>query len=201
MKNELATTAGALFLLSALFAGSAWSQNAGFYAGAALGQVQHKDTCEDANISCDDKDTAWKILAGYQFNRHLAVEAGYADLGKSSASGVVSGVTASASFEVTAWELVGIGSFPVMDRLSLYGKLGVYRAETEARGTASVPGITATTNEKDTNSDVTFGFGARYDITRNLGVRAEWQRYRKVGGDDTGEADIDLFSLGLMYRF
>ena len=33
-------------------------------------------------VSCDSKDTAWKFFGGYQFNRNLAAELGYTDLGK-----------------------------------------------------------------------------------------------------------------------
>ena len=34
-----------------------------------------------------------------------------------------------------------------------------------------------------------------------LGVRAEWQRYANVGGASTGEDDLDVFSLGVLFRF
>ena len=53
-----------------LLASNAWSQDAGFYIGASIGQSKAKDFCDDSGgFSCDDKDTTWKILAGYQFSR------------------------------------------------------------------------------------------------------------------------------------
>lgn len=180
----------------------AGAQEAGVYVGAAFGQAKHKDACEGADISCDEKDSAWKVFGGYQFNRYIAAELGYADLGQSKATGTVGPVTVDAAFEVTAWELVAVGSFPVMERLSLFGKFGLYRADVELSGSGRIgAGAPIPFSEDDSNNDITFGFGARFDLTRNIGVRAEWQRYKSVGGDDTGEVDIDLISAALIWRF
>jgi len=188
--------------LAILIATPAWSQDAGFYLGASIGQSRAKDFCDDSGgFSCDDKDTAWKLLGGYQFNRHLAVEAGYTDLGEVGVSGVLSGVSVRGTVEVTAFELMGVGSIPLMDRFSLYGKLGLYHAETKQNVTGSLGTVTVTDNDKEKNTDLTFAFGARFDITRNLGVRAEWQRYLDVGGGEIGEDDVDVLSVGLLFRF
>ena len=195
-------TAVAAAALAMLIATPAWSQDAGFYLGASIGQSQAKDFCDDSGgFSCDDKDTAWKLFGGYQFNRHLAVEAGYTDLGEVGLSGAVGGVSVRGTIEVTAFELMGVGSIPVMDRFSLYGKLGLYHAETKRNITGTLGPITSTDNDKETNTDLTFAFGARFDITRNLGLRAEWQRYLDVGGGEIGEDDVDVLSVGMLWRF
>ena len=96
---------------------------------------------------------------------------------------------------------MGVGSIPVMDRFSLYGKLGLYHAETKRNITGTLGPITSTDNDKETNTDLTFAFGARFDITRNLGLRAEWQRYLDVGGGEIGEDDVDVLSVGVLWRF
>jgi OOP family OmpA-OmpF porin len=192
-KSKLAATLGSFAVFMTLPAGPAWSQEAGVYVGAALGKAEYRNACEGVTVSCDHKDNAGKIFAGYQFGRYFAAEIAYNDLGEASAGG--------AAAEFVAWELVGVGSIPLIERLSVYGKLGFYRAETTINGPAAVPGFTPTPPAGDRNSDVTFGFGARYGITGNLSVRAEWQRYVAVGGPDVGDTDIDVFGVGLMYRF
>jgi OmpA-OmpF porin, OOP family len=168
------------------------TQDRGWYAGVSMGQSEIKDGCTGVapGISCDDKDTAWKIFGGYQLNRNFSAELGYSNLGeaKASAGGV------NASVEATAWDLVGVGSFPVTNQFSVYGKLGVYRAETEGRSNVGV-------SADETNSGLTYGFGVRYDFTRNLGVRAEWQRYGDVGGGSIGESDVDIMSIGVIWKF
>jgi hypothetical protein len=83
--------------------------------------------------------------------------------------------------------------FPVVDRFSAYGKLGLYRGETEDN-TNFGP------SAKETNTDITFGFGARYDFGK-LGVFGQWQRYADIGGGDIGESDVDVISLGLLIKF
>src|SRR2546430_13640819 len=79
----------------------------GWYAGITLGQSEVKDV-DCAGASCDKKDTAFRILGGYQINRNFAAELGYHDLGKVtlSAPGV------SANIKSNVWELVGIGAYP-----------------------------------------------------------------------------------------
>jgi len=155
------------------------------YIGGSVGQAEFKDACVGV-AGCDDKDTAWRLLGGYQINRNFAAEVGYHHFGKASAPGV--------AIKGDAWELVGLGMFPVMNAFSIYGKLGVYRGELEGEGAAA--GI------KETNTDLTYGLGAQFDISRNLGVRAEWQRYPDMGGGAFGgESDVDVLSVGVIWRF
>ena len=99
-------------------------------------------------ISCDDKDTAWRILGGYQINRNFAVELGYHQLGDASASFPGGQV----DFEATAIELVGLGILPLANNFALYAKAGFYRGETEAKGNALGP-----VDVSETNTDLTFG--------------------------------------------
>jgi OOP family OmpA-OmpF porin len=106
---------------------------------------------------------------------------------------------ASVKFESTLFELVAVGSLPLADRFSIYGKIGLYRADTDAD--VSVSGLGISTTESDSNSDLTFGVGVRYDFTRNFGVRGEWQRYSDVSAGDFGESDADVISIGIVWKF
>jgi OmpA-OmpF porin, OOP family len=190
-----------LGLASAMaFTGPALAQETGFYLGGALGQSSFDVDCTGAT-SCDDKDSSWKIFGGYQFNKHFALEFGYADLGETTASVSVPPFTVNLALEATVWDLVAVGSLPIADRFSILGKIGLYRADTEINGT--VPGL-GSDSESASNTDLTFGIGARYDFTRNLGVRLEWQRYQDVGGEFfgvTAESDVDVMSAAVIWKF
>lgn len=182
-------------MTAALVALPAAAQESGWYAGLSVGSSKAGDTCSnvDASVSCDDKTTAVKLIGGYQVNRNFAVELGFTpQLAKASAS--EPGVTE--QIKSSAFEAVLVPSLPIGD-FSLFGKLGIYAAHTE--DTVNFFGTETTTSAS--NSDVTYGVGAGYQFTRSLGARAEWQRYSKVGGGDVGKADIDVVSLGLLYRF
>jgi OOP family OmpA-OmpF porin len=172
------------------------------YVGASAGRADFRRACEGVTVSCDDNDTAARLFVGYQFGRTGALELGYADLGKARASGTVSGAAASAEGKVTAWDAVAVALHPVSERFSLMGKLGFYRAETKVSGSASIAGFSATAADADRNTGLTFGLGGMYDFTRHLAARAEWQRYHRVGGDNTGgRQNIDFFSVGALVKF
>lgn len=199
MKSRAKAVLAVWGLASALaLSAPAAAQDAGFYLGAAIGQTQVDLDCTGAS-TCDDKDSSWKIFAGYQLNRNFALEFGYADLGEASLSGPTPPFgTTSAKIEATAFELVAVGLLPIADRFSIYGKLGLYRADTDAQATVTALG---SASESDSNTDLTFGVGVRYDFTRNLGIRAEWQRYSDVSAGAFGEGDIDVIGIGLLWKF
>ena len=189
-KSALALVGLVAAMAVALPAAAQMGRDSGFYIGGSIGGSKAKDFCSSLGggaTSCDEKDTAWRLLAGYQINRNFAIEAGYHDLGKFSTTGPAADVDAN------AWELVGIGAIPV-GALSFYGKLGVFRGEAKGGGAAA--------GTKETNGAVTFGLGLQYDITRQFGLRGEWQRYPKLGGGNFGgDTDVDVFSLGALFRF
>jgi OOP family OmpA-OmpF porin len=185
---------------AALLALPAAAQTAmsGFYVGAGVGQSKAKDWCALGGFdSCDDKKTAWKIFGGYQFTPNFAVDAGYTKLGKFTAS--FGPETEEA--KVTAWEASLLAGAPLVGGLSIFGRLGVYRASVE-----DVDNLFGTF--KHDNNDFTYGLGLGFDFTRNLGVRAEWQRYNKVGGGETAlgagvgqKSDVDVLGVSALWRF
>ena len=81
-----------------------------------------------------------------------------------------------------------------------FARLGLNHAKAEDTfsGSGRVRALNTNPSKRDTNYK--YGVGLRYAMTDALGVRVEAERYRiddAVG--NTG--DIDLFSLGLVYRF
>jgi OOP family OmpA-OmpF porin len=171
-KKWIAAVLGAAAMT--LSAGALAQQNeTGWYVGGSLGQN---------NDDLDD-EMAWKATIGYNINRTFAVEASYAFLGEASESAF--GVSASA--EATAWEVVGVAKFPVADKFSIYGLLGLAMVEVESE----VEFLGVSDSVKDDNTNLTFGLGVQYDFSPKLGVRAQWQDY-----DDTS-----VISAGIVYKF
>ena len=80
----------------------------------------------------------------------------------------------------------GVASFPVADRFSIYGKLGMARGEFKGGGAS------------DDSIELTYGIGARWDFMPNLGARVEWQQYPDVGD---GASDVSVLSVGVVYKF
>jgi opacity protein-like surface antigen len=73
------------------------------------------------------------------------------------------------------------------------------------KGTIAAPSVSVA----DTDLEWTLGLGGQYNFTKSVGMRVEWERFFNVGsspsnataGQTTGEADIDLISAGLVYKF
>ena len=184
-KNSIAALlAAAGMAVSSASMAQAQSADKGFYAGASFGQSEADGSCP-AGFTCDLKDTDWKIFGGYRIMRHLAVEGWYADHGEITLkTGAVTSTVKSNTFGVAA-----VGILPVGGNFELFGKLGVGYTKVDANATA--PG--ASVGLSDSGSDVLFGVGALFNFTRNLGVRAEYERYN--------DSEINVLSLGVQYRF
>jgi OmpA-OmpF porin, OOP family len=152
----------------------------------------------------DDSSTAWKVFGGYQFTRNWAVELAYTDLGKfSTDANVVGGVgvvaaTEYAEVKPNCWSLSAVGILPLGNNFSLLGKAGVCRWDDRSKAYETVVNTIIPETPSSTGTDLTFGLGAKYDATRNLGVRAEWERFDKVVHD---RSSVDLWSLSLQYHF
>ena len=84
---------------------------------------------------------------------------------------------------------VAIASYPFNDPVSIYGKAGVYDGKLEQPGA------------DERRSRATCGAAVRYGFTPDVAVRAEWQRYEKMGGGPVIESDADVLSVGVLYTF
>jgi OOP family OmpA-OmpF porin len=93
-----------------------------------------------------------------------------------------------------------VGTLPITQRFAVFGRTGLnYAAVRDSfDGRGSVDVLQPRYNEDGVNYKV--GVGLQYDLTEFLRVRGEIERYR-IDDPVEGKADIDLFSLGLVYRF
>jgi hypothetical protein len=44
------------------------------------------------------------------------------------------------------------------------------------------------------------GVGGAWNISNSYSLRLEYQRYLDLGDDDTGEGDVDLIGLSVLFR-
>jgi OmpA-OmpF porin, OOP family len=175
--------------LAAFPAAAQIGQLSGFYAGGSLGASKVKTFCTDPAWfggvgGCDNNGTALRVFGGYQMNRNIAFEIGYHHLGEASVPAT--------DVRFSAFDAVSIFALPFGSGFSVYGKFGFMH------GTAKAP------RGKETNVDITYGAGLQYELWRGFAVRGEWQRYPGFGGPGPvfgADTDVDVFSLGALYRF
>jgi opacity protein-like surface antigen len=166
----------------------------GPYVGGDVGYSQAKKGClgvlSGGGRSCDDNDIAFGVFAGYRLLRNLAAEIAYRDLGKVTATGPGSTET----IHGTVFDATALGILPIDERVAAYLRFGAYHATLDA----SARGVDAITN-----GNITYGAGIEWDVFRNIGVRLDWQRYRRVGSENGfyGVNNYDVASLGAFWRF
>jgi len=163
------------------------------FVGVSAGQATHDMACP-AGSTCDDTDTAWKIYGGLEVNEFIAMEVGYADLGEVKVGGTPSGTA-----EVNGMTIQLIGTYAINPSFSLIGRGGMNILNLEKNGTIAG---TPTRNVGDTDVAWSLGLGGQYNLNKSVGLRVEWERYFEVGDPDTtGEADVDLISAGVVFKF
>lgn len=166
------------------------------YLGASLGQSNADISCP-AGTSCDDSDTAGKVYGGLEVNEYISMEAGYVDLGKVGYTGAKTG-----SRETKGMLLQLVGTYALNPSFTLIGRGGMNILATDVNGTiAGTPYLSAS----DTDVVWSFGLGGQYNFTQSMGLRVEWERYSKTGSradnGGTGQANVDLLSAGVVYKF
>lgn len=186
--------AAALLGLGAAIAFSQASAQ-GFYMGASFG----KTDADSANAvpdlitsgSVDGTDSGIKLFGGIAFSKNVALEMAYVDLGKLTYSGTYGFVPVTGgTLETSGFNFAFVGTIPLNPSFSIFGKLGMFMWEAEARDvTGGIP-FWQTIDDVD----ISYGFGAAFHVNKSFSVQAEWEQYEAA---DT----INLMSVGVVFRF
>lgn len=218
MKLMRSTVPGVFVLLVSILGGTTSSiAQERFYGGIGLGAAKapiHKDSLgiSGATVSAlsrRESGIGTKIFAGYQMNPVFAVEAGYVDLGQTSATRSMTlpsvGSIAKESRN-NGWFVDLVGKVPIgASEFSVIGKVGRIASETSRNLTASgsvTPVAGVALASKDGESNWKYGAGMQYEISKTVAARGEVELYRKLGSEgSTDESDVGLFSVNLLIKF
>ncbi|MCD6654284.1 MAG: porin family protein [Sulfurovum sp.] len=174
----------------------------GFYVGAGMVLLKNEDTFEGngrqagtGSQRTNDRDVDWNgatLLAGYEFNSYLAIEARYAfSIGDATID------QNGHKYDIDAdMENVGIylkPMYPIGD-FTVYGLLGYGQTTLEYEG-----------SEEQSDSGFQWGLGGSYNITNKVSLFADYTLYyddenfdeRADGWNDK----FDAISFGLIYKF
>ena len=209
--------AAASFIVLSALAGQAFAQQSesGWYAGISAGQSKaNVDSgsvlpvvgATQSRVSTDDTDTAFKLFGGYRFNRHFALEGGYADLGSFKATRTVTAPAAgsiSGDFKVSGIFFQAVGIIPLGDKFSIFGSAGLFANEVKTSASTTGPIVLLNgSSASHSDSNLKLGIGAGFDFTDKIGVRIEWERFFELGDQSVGATmDVDLVTIGVVFRF
>jgi len=182
----------ALVLAGLLSAAEASAQG---YFGGSFGQGNFSEgvTAPLITSGAADRDTtAFKLFGGLQFHPNFGLEIAYVDLGDASYSGSFFGLPVTGGkVEGAGFNLSGVVSFPASAAVSVFGKIGLFLWDLEARDTTD--GLPFATSAG--GSDPSFGLGLDYRYSRNWSLRAEWESFK------LDDESARLISIGIVYRF
>ncbi len=212
--REVSIRSGLGSIALILFASqAAMAADEGFYVGLNVGEGKARIAQRDifnrlvgqgftaTSFDRNSEDTGFKAFGGYQFSPHFALEGGYFDLGEYGFDAVmVPASTFSGDVEVRGINLDAVLKYPLTEKLSVLGRVGVTRAETEGSFRSSGAALVSTASTKERDTNVKYGVGLQYDFTNAFAMRVELERYR-IDDSVGSRGDIDLASLGLVYHF
>lgn len=158
----------------------------------------------------DSSDQSFKLLIGHDLTENFAIEGGYIDLGKHEYRNVYSyriwplppkeAAPSVRELRIHGWNVAALGRLPLSNAFSVFGKLGVLRTTVSTQDSGDAFGSRVNISENTWAAN--YGLGAALQITDSLGLRAEFERFAKVGKEEsTGRSDIDLLTLGVSARF
>lgn len=169
----------------------------GWYGGFGFGQSRYRNVAsyinaevgpQAASTTANSRSEGWKVYTGYQVNKYLGVEGGYANLND------VTATTGSLRTNVVsdAWTLAAVGSLPVTNKLSVIGKVGAAYVLADIR---AKNGTAVTQRSGDDSYEPYYGVGVSYALLKNFDLRAEWERF------DRKDLNIDLMTAGMVVKF
>lgn len=166
------------------------------YVKFGIGQGHYKDSLVDGN------EGVVSLAFGQSLSENLGFEIGYMHFGERSKSDstTMAGVKTNRSLRTQSLYVAAVGTLPLHESFSLFGKLGVAAnySEAEAKVTTTAPPITTTRiSDSETTVKPMVGFGAVYNFSKELAATVEYQHFGKVAGS----MKVDAWTVGLKYGF
>ena len=184
--NRLSLVSG--LLLAAFFASTATAQSNAYVFGA-IGNT-NTDVALGVLNRVDDDNSSYKLGAGYAITPNVSLEFAYQDFDRHNGQTdcppdfACLVIPVAARADLTAFSLAVLGSVPLSDRFSAYGKLGVFSWDVEFEGFSSP--------FDDSGEDLLYGVGLKWSIDDSWKVFAEYERV---------ELDLDSAQVGVSFYF
>ena len=217
-KNEMSSIQTLRLLslagLGCVLAAPSFAQESGYpYAGLSIGQSRAKIDEEritatllasgftTTSMTRDESDTAYKLFGGYQFNRYVALEAGYFNLGKFGFTSTTAPAgTLDGRIKLHGVNLDVVGTLPLTERFSALARIGAQYAN--ARDTFTGTGAVNVLNPNPSAHALNYkaGLGLQYEVNAAFLVRVEAERYR-INDAVGNHGDVNLYSVSVVFPF
>ncbi|MHB8915970.1 MAG: outer membrane beta-barrel protein [Thiobacillus sp.] len=187
---------------------SALAADNGFYIGVGAGANFFDSTDSQITVGnpggydAPDTDLAFRVYGGYQINKYVGFEVAYVDLGTQKIDFV--GIDRINKMSVKGVNLSLVGSYPVTTSLDVFAKVGAsYLKNTSYEYGADfllMEGEVSAKNS-DRSWEPSVGVGMKYAHSKNVGIRAEYDRMVAKAGAHTVDITNNVFSVSAQYNF
>jgi len=164
-----------------------------YYAGLTLSNSgQAKGISRTGEKVFDNGRVGVKAFAGYSLSPNFAIEAGYGDYGRYVLKNTGPGTSGDATIDVRMLYLAGKGTHMFTERFGVFGKLGVAHSRFDqfGIGTGDV-----------TMTRAMWGVGLQYNITKQVALTLEVDKYGKKSMGPTRHYDLNKLEAGLKFSF
>jgi OOP family OmpA-OmpF porin len=155
--------------------------DSGLYIGAGIGQfdvkVDNLEGVTDAVRDLDrEDDTAWKVFLGWRFNRYIALEADYIDLGNPRGNFDASGTSGDYDVELAGFGGYLIGTLPITI-FELSAKVGYYFHDLEINVDLDNigPGNGDVFGSDESSEAFVYGVGAGVTLLDHINAKLEYE--------------------------
>ena len=167
-----------------------------FTPGAFFSTLDNAGTAYNAPGSGEN---GYRLKLGYKYSRYLSVQGEYVDFGRTPSDIFSATGPLSSTFRSTGYGVDTVATVPLWRSFSFYGRLGAYRGD--GRNSFSTYSTSLLGDGASRGTRLRYGLGMRYDFTKAFGIHAELERYSPLGTPLASDAEADLFTVGVMWRF
>ncbi len=191
-----------LFVAALAASTSAFATDSGLYGAFDIGQGQLSSISQGGASVSFANTTPFRLGVGYQLNKNFGVEGSYVDFGKSDMTASALGVGLNAgTMKASGFGIAAIGSLPVSDAVELFGKIGYNSIKVTTSPSAPFAALGALASSY-TNNKASFGLGAKFNLSKELALRAQYEDFGSMKANATGASTkATMFSLGATYAF
>lgn len=189
-----------------VLAGDALADESGTYVSAGLGRVEIRDESAPGGrlaVDEDRDDASWTLSVGLRFNRYIAIDLGYVDLGEVSAYLSMpdrSMYSGRRSIAVEGATLALVGLLPI-GHWEPYVKVGMLFANRDSRFDGQLLGYSLTQRMEQDSEDPFYGAGLRYPAKEPFQIYLDVTYFDEVGGNTTDSSSYLNTSAGVLWQF
>jgi OOP family OmpA-OmpF porin len=166
----------------------------GFYVFADF--ERNKMEADVDGFSVSKTENGYGLGLGYDLTKTFAVEVAYRDLMSFTEGETWSDYESSSTFDITAFQVSLVATYPLNDAVSVFGRLGVGRIDVDFSFYENDWGNVERESDSESETKALVGIGARYAVTQRVGIRAEYSRFAKIE-----DLTFSSLSLAVDYHF